>query len=170
MSVVDTRVAWTGIATAFINDLWKFSTATHQWTWVSGKNGGGGTASYGTLGLDTPGSVPGARDSGLLWVGNAGDLWLFGGFGLVSTGAGGFLNDLWRFDPASGHWIWMSGSNMSQVAGVYGALGVPSASNLPPVRDYAMRWKDGNGRFWVMGGQVWAPNSAGGYFNDLWEF
>jgi len=159
-----------GDDTNSLNDLWKFSTATNQWTWVSGKNGGGGTASYGTLGVDTPGSVPGARTSGLIWAGNAGDLWLFGGFGLDAAGSGGFLNDLWRFDPASGHWIWMSGSNISQVAGVYGTLGVPSASNVPPVRDYAMGWKDGSGRFWVMGGQVWAPNSAGGYFNDLWEF
>jgi len=159
-----------GDDTDSLNDLWKFSTATNQWTWVSGKNGGGGTASYGTLGVDTPGSVPGARTSGLIWAGNAGDLWLFGGFGLDAAGSGGFLNDLWRFDPASAHWIWMSGSNISQVAGVYGTLGVPSASNVPPVRDYAMGWKDGSGRFWVMGGQVWAPNSAGGYFNDLWEF
>ena len=159
-----------GDDTNSLNDLWKFSTATNQWTWVSGKNGGGGTASYGTLGVDTPGSVPGARTSGLIWAGNAGDLWLFGGFGLDAAGSGGFLNDLWRFDPASAHWIWMSGSNISQVAGVYGTLGVPSASNVPPVRDYAMGWKDGSGRFWVMGGQVWAPNSAGGYFNDLWEF
>jgi len=159
-----------GDDTDSLNDLWKFNTATNQWTWVSGKNGGGGTATYGTLGVDTPGSVPGARTSALIWTGNAGDLWLLGGFGLDSAGSGGFLNDLWRFDTASGHWIWMSGSNMSQVAGVYGTLGVPSAGNIPPVRDYAMGWKDGSGRFWVMGGQVWLPNSAGGYFNDLWEF
>ena len=159
-----------GSDTDWLNDLWKFNTATHQWTWVSGKNGGGGTATYGMPGVDTPGSVPGARYSGALWTGNAGDLWLFGGFGLDSAGSSGFLNDLWRFDTASGHWIWMSGSNMSQVAGVYGTLGVPSAGNIPPVRDYAMGWRDGSGRFWVMGGQVWLPNSAGGYFNDLWEF
>jgi len=154
-----------------LNDLWKYNIAGNVWTWVSGKNGGGGTASYGALGIESANNMPGPRSSALMWTGNAGDLWLFGGFGQdAANSAGGFLNDLWRFDPVAGQWIWMSGSNTAQVAGVYGTLGVPSSSNIPPVRDYSMGWKDDGGNFWLMGGQVWSPGGAGGYFNDLWRF
>jgi hypothetical protein len=33
------------------------------------------------------------------WVDAAGNLWFFGGDGYDSTGAQGYLNDLWEFEP-----------------------------------------------------------------------
>ncbi len=52
-------------------------------------------------------------------------IWVFGGAGYDSVGNGSTdLNDLWRFDPQTGQWTWMSGSNMAGAKGVYGTLGV----------------------------------------------
>ena len=48
------------------------------------------------------------------WVWSDALLWIFGGAGYDSVGNGTTdLNDLWRFDPATGHWTWMSGSDMA---------------------------------------------------------
>ncbi len=38
-------------------------------------------------------------------------LWLFGGFGIDSTGESGLLNDLWEFNPSTLEWTWMGGSS-----------------------------------------------------------
>ena len=35
----------------------------------------------------------------MIWVDSSNRVWLFGGFGLDSAGAQGFLNDLWSYQP-----------------------------------------------------------------------
>jgi N-acetylneuraminic acid mutarotase len=87
---------------AYLNDLWEFNPTTKQWTWVSGSNTGNAAGVYGTLGVATPGNVPGARGSEgvpVSWTDDSGNFWLFGGNGYGSTGAVGELNDLWRYTP-----------------------------------------------------------------------
>jgi N-acetylneuraminic acid mutarotase len=86
------------------NDLWKFSPATKEWTWVSGSstiptNTKGVTGVYGTLGVAATTNVPGGRDWAVGWIDDSGNFWLFGGAGYDSTGASGELNDLWRYQP-----------------------------------------------------------------------
>jgi hypothetical protein len=80
-----------------LNDLWKFNGS--QWTWVSGSDAGGQAGTYGTLGTRGAGNVPGGRIDAVSWVGTDGNLWLFGGIGLGSTGTSGDLNDLWEYTP-----------------------------------------------------------------------
>lgn len=43
----------------------------------------------------------------------------------------GRLNDLWRFNTTSNRFTWLSGSNVSSSAGVYGTQGVEASNNAP---------------------------------------
>ncbi len=85
------------MGTGNLNDLWRFDGS--NWTWVSGANTLNQAGSYGTQGVAAPGNVPGARYGSVSWIDSGGHLWLFGGYGSDSTGAFGFLNDLWRYQP-----------------------------------------------------------------------
>jgi len=80
---------------------------------------------YGTQGTPAPANAPGSRQHGVLWVDPAGNVWLFGGFGLDSAGTGGpagaILNDLWEFNTTTNQWTWVSGSNLANQSGTYGA-------------------------------------------------
>jgi hypothetical protein len=83
------------------NDLWEFNISTKEWTWVSGDSSGSGIGVYGTFGVAAPGNVPGHRANPNNWTDSSGNLWLFGGQGVDSTGASGWLNDLWEVQPNS---------------------------------------------------------------------
>jgi hypothetical protein len=100
-----------GNGTAYVlNDLWKFAVSTGQWTRVSGSARKNMPGVYGFAGVSTADNVPGGRSNAVTWVDSAGTLWLFGGYGIDSTGALGTLNDLWQFAPATDLWTWVSGS------------------------------------------------------------
>jgi hypothetical protein len=180
----------------YLNDLWKFTPATGQWTWVSGSSiassgdneGVGGV--YGTQGTPGPTNTPGPRTGAVSWTDSVGNLWLFGGSGLgtdLSLYGYGPLNDLWKFSPSIGEWTWVGGSNVIGVDGVYGVQGVASAGNTPGSRSQAVSWVDPSGNFWLFGGS--GCDSSGcavpggecgdgficggdvqGGLNDLWEF
>jgi len=71
--------------------------------------------------------------------------------------------------PITSQWIWVSGSGMVNVSGVYGTQGEPSTNNTPAGRFGAVGWTDEGGNLWLFGGN---ENSSGvdELFNDLWEF
>jgi len=85
-----------------LNDLWKYSTSTSEWTWVSGGIGDNASSVPGTQGTGSPADVPGGRNSVSSWIDSSGNLWLFGGYGYDSAGALGYLNDLWQYNPTTG--------------------------------------------------------------------
>ncbi len=153
-----------------LNDLWKYNTSSGQWTWVSGSTGNGTPGVYGVEGTAAASNAPGARRLATSWTDSAGNLWLFGGYGVDSTGANSDLNDLWQYSPTTGQWTWMSGSNMSGVAGVYGTQGTAAASNMPGARDSALSWVDSADHLWLFGGAGFDSNVAFNNLNDLWEF
>ena len=174
------------------NDLWKFDPAIEEWTWMGGATSfsliGGESGSYGTLG--TPGGYPGGRYSAASWTDSDGNFWLFGGFGFGSAVSElrdeGYLNDLWKFNPAAKEWTWMGGSNTASgdsaggdpaagegyqgTPGVYGTLGTPAAGNTPGARQYASSWTDIHGNLWLFGGSGADSTGNEGDLNDLWEF
>jgi hypothetical protein len=90
-------------AQGFLNDLWKYSIATDEWTWEGGSTvvgrSGGQSGVYGALGTAASPNLPGGRLGAPSWIDSSGSLWLFGGQGYDSTGAEGNLNDLWKFEP-----------------------------------------------------------------------
>ncbi len=149
-----------------LNDLWKFNIASGQWTWVSGSNVGKQSGTYGVQGTANAANVPGARESAMGWFETAGgNLWLFGGSGYdssVGTNTTNGLNDLWKFNIASGQWTWVSGSNVGGQVGTYGTLGVASASNVPGSRNQSTGQIDAGGNLWLFGGS--------GGLGDLWKF
>ncbi len=174
-------------AAAFLNDLWVFTPgstpSTGTWTWVDGSTGTNQNGAYGTQGTvptaafsaatGAPGTnVPGARVNAVSWTDGSGNFWLFGGYGLVASGAtNGYLSDLWVYTPgaftassatwAPGTWTFVDGASTQNVAGTYGALG---AAGLPGARGYGTSWLDVSGNFWMFGGY------NGGEFNDMWSY
>ena len=148
----------------FLNDLWKYSGG--QWTWMGGTNSQSQSGVYGTQGTPSAGNVPGGRFSSVGWKDASGDLYLFGGWGLDSTGTQGYLNDLWGY--SNGQWTWIGGSNLGNQTGAYGALGVIAPGNVPGGRLALNGWVDTNQNILIFGG----TNNVGGNcgcFNDVWK-
>ena len=158
-----------------------------DWTWVAGSStvglAGGLPGIYGELGTPAPANLPGGREQATTWTDAQGTVWLFGGYGYDSSGTGGQLNDLWKFDPASGaagEWTWINGSPINLLSisvqfpngepGIYGSLGIASPANVPGGREQCASWKDASGNLWLFGGFGIDANGIPGYLNDLWKF
>jgi len=161
-----------------LNDLWEFSPASKQWTWVSGGSALNAPGVYGTLGVAASGNVPGSRSIAVSWTDGSGNLWLFGGLGYDSSGSENDLNDLWAFNPSTQQWTWISGSSAVNgvapsafcVPGVYGTEGTAAATNVPGGRNAAVSWTDPSGNLWLFGGLGCDGSGTAGSLNDLWEF
>ena len=146
----------------FFNDLWRYSIATNQWTWMSGSNQPNATGNYGTQCLPASSNVPGARgETRSCWSDSCGNFWLLGGRDLNFS----LFNDLWRYNVASGMWTWVSGGNTPNQTGVYGVQTVPAPANKPGGRMGAVSWSNASG-LWLFGGY----EMAGGEYNDLWLY
>ncbi len=100
-----------GASPGALNDLWKYNITANQWTWV----GGSSTAderNWGIEGTASSGNIPGGRYFGTHWTDASGNFWLFGGYGLDTVGTTtDSLNDLWKFNPTSSQWTWVSGTS-----------------------------------------------------------
>ena len=157
-------------ATGYLNDLWRYTPSTGQWTWIGGGNGHNAGGVYGTQGTPSAANVPGARQAASSWTDSSGNLWLFGGIGYDSTGATGNLNDLWRYTPSTGQWTWISGADVINASGVYGTLGTAAAGNVPGARYSASALIDSSGNLWLFGGVGSEAAGAVGNLNDLWRY
>jgi N-acetylneuraminic acid mutarotase len=112
------------------------------------------------------------------WADSSGNAWLFGGYGCDSTGAVGYLNDLWKYTPGEngkvGEWTWMSGSSTLTAfygpPGVYGTQGVPASTNVPGGRLNAVSWVDSSSNLWLFGGSGVDSTGTQGQLNDLWKY
>jgi N-acetylneuraminic acid mutarotase len=161
-----------------LNDLWEFNPQVNTWTWVSGSSAAatldaGQPGVYGALGTPSTSNTPGSRLGSVTWVDSSGNLWLFGGLGFALSGSavsGGRLNDLWEFNPSAKTWTWVSGSNAVGASGIYGTLGVPSASNVPGARWGDVSWTDKSGNLWLFGGEGGPQGTDPVGYNDLWAF
>ena len=100
-----------------------------------------------------------------------GNLWLYGGFGFTDVWPNyGALNDLWKFNMASGEWTFVSG-DYSVGNGVYGTRGVTSPSVLPGSRAASAMWVDASDQIYIFGGPGF--DSVNGYIdglNDVFKF
>jgi hypothetical protein len=199
-----------GTANGILNDLWMYNISSGQWTFVAGLNAANQTGNYpaqpvvgsvatttaaGTCGLavgnpaescapiSLTGAYPGSRWGASAWVDTNGSLWLFGGWGLDSTGTNGngALNDLWVYTPNAtpgqlGTWAWVKGSNTGAQNGVYATADViPWVTYYqftPGGRSNAASWVDGRGQFWMFGGEGYdsTSNTGNGYLNDMWRY
>ena len=154
-----------------LSDLWKYDPVTNMWTWMKGDNTTQNYGVYGSLGVAASANKPGGRLMSYCWIDNYNNFWLWGGYGLSLTGTGSAtgdqgLNDLWKYDPLTNNWTWMSGDNTPGAANVYGTQGVAAASNKPGNRSGGDQWKDSKGDLWMFGGIDW---TTGPWKNDLWK-
>jgi hypothetical protein len=153
------------------SDLWEYSPASGQWTWVGGSDGANAAGVYGTQRAGVAGNGPGARVSAVSWKDNAGNFWLFGGYGYAQqAGYVGNLNDLWEYNLGAGVWTWISGSSSTAAPGTYGTQGVPALGNAPGAREQAVGWLDSSGNFWLFGGFGFDSSGVQDDLNDLWRF
>lgn len=157
--------------------------SAQTWSWIGGSNvvppvsiaDPGPPGVYGTEGSASAKNVPGGRLGAVTWTDANGDFWLFGGAGLDQNATFGSLNDLWKFDPASREWTWMSGSstipnyNEGQ-PGVYGQTGTPGTDTVPGGRTGAFGWSDKQGSLWLFGGAGFDADGKSGDLNDLWKY
>ena len=122
------------------------------------------------------------------WSDGDGNLWLFGGLGSVFWEERDFSSidqyDLWKFNPSTEEWAWMSGNTTSICSeadgllwcgqdGINGTLGTPAIGNIPSSRHNANTWIDTAGNLWLFGGyqqnSTWLDGGRG-YCNDIWEY
>jgi galactose oxidase-like protein len=175
----------------FLNDLWEY-TGGH-WVWASSGIANSNVINqngvYGTQGTGAAANTPGSRQTAVGWADPNGNLWLFGGEGLDSTGTpNGILNDLWEYSIANNQWVWVAGSSTANQTGSYGLAPVIGPANtataagtvgltqtpgsFPGSRWGATSWIDHDGNLWLFGG--WGQDSTGtngnGYLNDLWAY
>jgi len=144
------------------SDLWKYDPVTNEWTWMNGSGSQFVPPNYGVLGVPDPANTPGYRFfASCSWTDLNGNFWLFGGeFPL------GQSNSLWRYDPSTDLWTWISGGNTPNNFGNYGVQGVPSVFNAPPSREEnTTAWADQSGNLWLFGGKGYS-----GEKNDLWKY
>jgi hypothetical protein len=198
-----------GTQFGILNDLWMYNITANQWTWVAGSKLANQTGDYpqqpvigsaatqvaaGNCGLPVgdpvlpcapislTGASPGSRWGASAWIDTNGSLWLFGGWGLDSTGTNGngALNDIWVYTPNAtpgqlGTWAWVKGSNTGAQSGSYGSETYPWATHYtdtPGGRSNATTWTDSQHRFWMFGGEGndATTTTGSGYLNDMWRY
>lgn len=149
--------------TTYWGNLWKYDLTIGQWAWMKGPTTSDNAGIYGTLGVPSPLNMPGARSFGSsTWTDNAGNLWLFGGYGYDVNGIMGEMNDLWKYDIVTNEWTWIGGSSTINGIGNFGVQQVPSPSNMPSYRSECLaNWVDAAGNFWMFGGT---------YYDDMWRY
>ena len=152
-----------------LNDLWKYSPAAGQWTWVGGAATVDAPGRYGTLGTAATTNGPGARFGASARRDAGGNLWLVGGYGTDGQGNSGELNDVWTYSPTSGQWTWVAGSSVVNGSGQYGTRNTPSTTATPGARDAMTTWTDGAGQLWLLGGSGIDGSGSLGVLNDLWQ-
>ena len=145
------------------NDVWRFNLNNNYWTWIGGDSGDVPTGQYTSYCSIANGDKPigrweerTARLSGCTPL-----LFMWGG----DSDHRGYLNDLWSFDLSSNKWRWISGNDTGTFNGNFGAIGVPSATNMPRGSMGGCFWGDNDGHLWQWGGEGW-----GGLSNAMWEF
>jgi hypothetical protein len=162
------------------NNLWLFTGSSHapklpnvgaffgeMWEYGDTLNYFGGLGNYWTNVIPAYNLAgPLERWGAVTWVDGSGKFWLFGGQDAFDD----FLNDLWKFDPSTLTWTFVSSG--PTVNGAYGTKNVAAPSNFPGGRWGATARRDPNtNTVWLFGGYGFDSSSASpGLLNDLWTF
>jgi len=152
-----------GAGLGSLSDMWRYNVSTNEWTWMSGPNMVNQLANYGTKGVPAAINTPGGRTVYAKWKDSNGNFWIFGGCDSILQ----VMNDLWRYDPTTGIWTWMSGTNVFDDPGTAGTQCVPDTSNIPAARrENRTVWTRPCDNFVSFGG---FGTTVFGY-NDLWNY
>ena len=77
--------------------------------------------------------------------------------------------NIWRFDPATGQWVWLNGGGSTVPALNWGTKGVEASTNHPGTRNGMGAVWDLTGRLWLYGGSTTISGSVF-FFGDLWRY
>ena len=168
------------------DDMWEYTPSTGEWMWVSGSNSLSGDyisgAVYGTLGVAAPSNSPGCRYGAMSWADNAGNIWLYGGYGYFGDGTSG---ELWEYNISTKQWTWLGSGSFGDYAGapidylfapVYGSLGVAAPGNSPGPRTGGVTWVNDGNHLWLFGGANGDPGGNPNLlpseipYNDFWMY
>jgi hypothetical protein len=143
------------------SDLWRYTIANNEWTWMQGDSAGNQIPVFGIKGVSAPTNKPPCLTEGSAsWTDSNNNLWLFGGEDFV-----GSWNTLWKYTMSNNQWTWMSGDSVRDLNGVYGIKGVSAPANKPSSRWCYTKWS-GNNTLWIFGGARY----DGPLLNDLWRY
>lgn len=142
------------------------TTETILYTWMSGPNTLNAPSAFGVKGVPSTTNIPASIYGPVSWSDNSGNFWLFGG----SQSSANKFNALFRYNPSTNEWTWMSGGNSYNNIGVYGTKGVAAAANTPGARVGSVTWKGADGNLYLFGGYGYAANTSLGDLNDVWKF
>jgi N-acetylneuraminic acid mutarotase len=156
--------AASSIFSSYMNDLWKYSIATNQWTWIKGDSTNTGTNVYGISGVAANSNKPGVRQQSIAWKDNTGIFWLFGGN--ADNNDYTTYSDLWKYDPITNVWTWVKSDSVVNQSSTYGTIGIPSIFNKPGSRYTGISWTDPSNNLWLFGGTENTKLDI--VFNDLW--
>ncbi|HNB80692.1 MAG TPA: kelch repeat-containing protein, partial [Chitinophagaceae bacterium] len=145
------------------NDVWKYNIATNQWTWMKGSQALNNGGTYGTKGVEAAANNPPARLSFTKWKGKDGNFYLFAGGNNSNS-----RNDLWRFNPFTTNWTWISGAKTPGSNGNYNATCHPEELEFPAARieNQTVATTTCTEVFWSFGGFKTIQNTESYY--DLW--
>ena len=142
------------------NSMWKYEMASGWWTWMSGSNNFD-AGSYGMIGVPSINDYPSSRWTNFYWKDDSGDFWVGLGFN------GGYIaTDIWRFDPVTLEWTWMSGSPNAASCTPSGVACDTTQANHPGGRFE-------NRTMWRISDKLiitYAGKTCTGYYNDLWAY
>lgn len=146
----------------YLNDLWKYYRESNTWVWVAGESVANRNGIYGTKGVPSIANKPGGRANFTGWIDPANNVWILGGFECaVSGGCGAGGNDLWRYTPSTGGWMWASGESTTGGVGIYGTKGTPNIANTPAQNFSGAGVVSSSGAIWLFGGSS---------MNTLWRY
>lgn len=115
------------------NDVWLYNFTSDEWTWVAGDDYGYSRGNYTLIGLSSEWTAPHSRFSyGMDMHPVSGDIYLFGGYSFSMGNV--YFDDLWKWDPETTFWTWLSGEGISSQPGTYGVKGTESSRNRPGAR------------------------------------
>jgi len=83
------------------NDLWRYDLISNTWVYVNGNQTINAFTVFSTI---KGNGFPGARYSQSMTLHSNGSLFIFGGDGFYAYEMGGYLNEVWRFDPDDNLW------------------------------------------------------------------
>jgi hypothetical protein len=150
------------------NDVWMYSIASNEWTWMKGSQNGNPIGVYGTLGVEDFMNTPNGRSTYCRWKDSNDNFWLFGGLNWGVSNPPPVYNDIWKYNPSTNNWTWMGGSNLINSQTNYGEKCIFSNSNiLGPRIENRASWVDDNYNFWHFGG---GDTTGTMRHNDLWMY
>jgi len=137
-------------------NFWIFNVATKQWKKISTNT----TTDYGTKGVESPTNFPGKRTGSLTWVDNNGELWLYGNNYWPKQ------TDLWKYNPQTGNWTWISGTQND--SSFLPQQNTPNSNALPITYTNSYTWVDAQNNLWFFGGGK--DSSTLSSSNQVWKY